>query len=583
MAPDGQEPSEDFLMKLNDLLSYRGPNDGGVATHGNVGFIHRNLQTHSIDIGHQPLSTSRKLSLILDGFISNYSKLYEDLSKNFTFESACPSEIIFPLYEAKGVEFSHHIKGMFACALFDGYAEELYLTRDISGVKPLYYTWIEKQFVFSSSLHALQSFKFSCESSDKSSIEPEMNTIGVKESLQYGAVLKNETIFKDIFTVHPGEILIIHDCKIIRSIEGDLKSLFSAPKKTLSEHKKNQIQWVEEQITKRSHRLSQSGIIVNQLGDYLVAAISDSLALSGVEKKGVVLSDQYQKEGSKQLYLRDDEVEILDEKAFWRFLPETILSMQDPYFQPDLVLETACLKAFSEKTKIIFSGFGADIAYGDKKTFRYAKRHDFLGGSLVPKQGRFSPFQDTPLFLGQWRQRLQNEVSLMKSCQKLSRIQKSQLIEYKSKFVKSHLSAYESIMAHNGVEAHCLFLEKESLETTFSLGESAKISNGLTGVGLYELMNDFFPQTQVIHSLHARRDILDSWLVNKASRIGTLVAHQPEIESLFSSEFVRLVFSCKTKKHISCAWALLMYALWHQAFIVKVDAIPDTLSFLSAR
>jgi hypothetical protein len=174
-------------------------------------------------------------------------------------------------------------------------------------------------------------------------------------------------------------------------------------------------------------------------------------------------------------------------------------------------------------------------------------------------------------------------VSTTKALPNTSRLQKAQLIYRDTVHQKTNLRTYESMMSKLGREAHCLFHEKELASLVLSYPDAMKCHHGQQGYLLYEMLRSRFGGNHPGLQFNFRQQTLDSWLQHKASRLGTLVAHQPEIEALFSNDFIRSVFSCKTKAHTRCAWALLIYAMWHQKAILGVKPIADTLSFLSSR
>ena len=57
------------------------------------------------------------------------------------FSTKSDSEIALGLYRKMGVEFTRHLRGEFAFALYDRTEDELLLLRDRFGVRPLFY-WV---------------------------------------------------------------------------------------------------------------------------------------------------------------------------------------------------------------------------------------------------------------------------------------------------------------------------------------------------------------------------------------------------------------------------------------------------------
>jgi asparagine synthase (glutamine-hydrolysing) len=107
-----------------------------------LAFGHRRLSIVDLSVlGHQPMSTTdRRYWLVYNGEIYNYLELAEELSSlGYTFTSHCDSEVILAAYANWGAESLHRLNGMFAFAIYDTAAGEVFLARDRFGIKPLYY------------------------------------------------------------------------------------------------------------------------------------------------------------------------------------------------------------------------------------------------------------------------------------------------------------------------------------------------------------------------------------------------------------------------------------------------------------
>jgi asparagine synthase (glutamine-hydrolysing) len=71
------------------------------------------------------------------------------------FQTNSDTEVILRQYEQDGAACLHKFNGMFALAIWDSKIKNLFIARDRMGVKPLYYYWDGKQFLFSSEIKAL--------------------------------------------------------------------------------------------------------------------------------------------------------------------------------------------------------------------------------------------------------------------------------------------------------------------------------------------------------------------------------------------------------------------------------------------
>jgi asparagine synthase (glutamine-hydrolysing) len=103
---------------------------------------HRRLSIIDLSVlGHQPMSTpDRRYWLVYNGEIYNYIELHDELAAlGYTFTSRCDSEVILAGYARWGADCLHRFNGMFAFAIYDTVAGEVFLARDRFGIKPLYY------------------------------------------------------------------------------------------------------------------------------------------------------------------------------------------------------------------------------------------------------------------------------------------------------------------------------------------------------------------------------------------------------------------------------------------------------------
>ncbi len=155
-----QTVREDQLIKVNQmnaLLSHRGPNGEGHYRDGQVSLAMRRLSVIDLNGGWQPLyNEDQSLVLLVNGEIYNYVELRRELSAaGHQFRTNGDCETIVHLYEDYGLDYVHHLRGMYAMALYDRKRQRLILTRDRMGEKPLYLWQNHEQLIFASELKAL--------------------------------------------------------------------------------------------------------------------------------------------------------------------------------------------------------------------------------------------------------------------------------------------------------------------------------------------------------------------------------------------------------------------------------------------
>lgn len=147
-----------LIEELNTLLIHRGPDDGGIEREDLCSLAHRRLSIIDLSAaGHQPfISDDQRYSMLFNGELYNYIELREDLKgQGVTFKSNSDTEVLLKMFERYGEKCLPKLNGMFAFAVYDRHAKRLFLARDRVGIKPLYYTFVDGIFYFSSETKAL--------------------------------------------------------------------------------------------------------------------------------------------------------------------------------------------------------------------------------------------------------------------------------------------------------------------------------------------------------------------------------------------------------------------------------------------
>lgn len=155
----GERPTDEGLLRrMNDSLTHRGPDGDGIFTAPGIGLGHRRLSIIDLEGGVQPMfDESGRVALVFNGEIYNFQTLREELiAKGHHFRTNSDSEVIIEGWKAWGTACVDHFEGMFAFALWDANARQLFLARDRLGKKPLYYaTLANGLLLFGSELKAL--------------------------------------------------------------------------------------------------------------------------------------------------------------------------------------------------------------------------------------------------------------------------------------------------------------------------------------------------------------------------------------------------------------------------------------------
>lgn len=200
-----REIDEKVLVKMNDTLVHRGPDDSGhiVRSIGNyqVGMAHRRLAILDLSsAGHQPMALDDNSVIVsYNGEIYNFQSIKDELIRlGYTFVSNCDTEVILKAYREWGLECIQRFNGMFAIALWDENKKEFYLIRDRMGVKPLYYYVFDNNIAFASELKALMEYPF---------FDKTINHNALALLVERRYITGPESIFLNTYKLEPGHLL----------------------------------------------------------------------------------------------------------------------------------------------------------------------------------------------------------------------------------------------------------------------------------------------------------------------------------------------------------------------------------------
>lgn len=138
-------------------LAHRGPDAQGVFTDDGVSLGHNRLSV--IDLSpeaNQPMfDVSRELAIVFNGEIYNFRELRGELEGKYAFRTQSDTEVLLAAYRQWGPKMVERLNGMFAFVIWNKRTQSFFCARDRLGIKPFYYFWDRKRFMFASELQAL--------------------------------------------------------------------------------------------------------------------------------------------------------------------------------------------------------------------------------------------------------------------------------------------------------------------------------------------------------------------------------------------------------------------------------------------
>jgi asparagine synthase (glutamine-hydrolysing) len=194
------------LKAMTDCITYRGPDGEGFYVKNQVALGHRRLSIIDLNTGSQPMfSDDGKKALVYNGEIYNYIELREELQQlGHGFKTQSDTEVLIKAYEEWGYNCQNKFNGMWAFALWDETKQELFLSRDRIGEKPLNYAVHNNTFVFGSEIKSILQFGLPKE------IRPELTEI----YLTLTNIPAPDTFYKGIYKLLPGHYLVVKDGRV---------------------------------------------------------------------------------------------------------------------------------------------------------------------------------------------------------------------------------------------------------------------------------------------------------------------------------------------------------------------------------
>jgi asparagine synthase (glutamine-hydrolysing) len=151
------------LVSMLQAMAHRGPDGEGARRFhcrgsGQQVFLgHRRLAIIDLEGAQQPMCDAQAgLALSFNGEIYNFRELRRELQGfGYRFSRDSDTEVLLRAYQHWGSEVAHHLRGMFAFAIWDARARRLFLARDRFGEKPMFLHEDRHGLYFASEIKAL--------------------------------------------------------------------------------------------------------------------------------------------------------------------------------------------------------------------------------------------------------------------------------------------------------------------------------------------------------------------------------------------------------------------------------------------
>ncbi len=419
---DGRPVSSPALRSMLRVIRHRGPDDGGFAlidrrqkrihsfsdtdcseeekhkspvlpddagNDASVGFGHRRFSIIDLSAaGHQPfVDNAAGLCLSFNGEIYNYVELRDELiAAGATFRSQSDTEVVLRAYQVWGTDCFARFHGFWALSLYDARRDQVIVSKDRLGKKPLYWAKLGSTVYFASEIKSLLEIPAIAA---QSSPNPRAVWLWCSERLRDTT---DETFFSNVHSLPPGTFAVVDD-----AFPNNLKRYWHFPQERLTEKDIS----IPEACTALREALFDAVRIRLRADVPLAVSLSGGMDSSAIVAIATKFSEQrlttFTIKYSDPRYNEEPFARAVAESCgvdyrvmepptqdFWRgALPYTYLQ-EEPYHSPHQQTGLGISAAMrDEGIKVCLHGAAGDELFaGYPPYFEYAQRDSWSAGRL---------------------------------------------------------------------------------------------------------------------------------------------------------------------------------------------------------
>ncbi len=547
-----KKPDKRIIKKVSKMekgLSHRGPDSSGFYSNKLIKLIHTRLSIVDLTGGSQPIENENYV-LIANGEIYNDPEIRKKIKK-YSFKSKSDSESIIAVYSEFGISGFEKLRGMYAFALYDKKKKILILNRDIFGIKPLYFSIIENGIIFSSEIGALKETNFE-------NLDVCRNKLAETLQLQYSS--GKNTIYKKIQRLRPGELIILEEGRIKKSLINKLfkenktptkindKYIYEAILESVSTHLRSDVPYC----------LFFSGGIDSMLIMYFMNIINSknrntaykiSIEGQGENKKSPI------NEISKEFNFDFNEI-FFSKKDFWELLPFAAKNIDEPIADYAIIPTFKLASEASKKYKVALTGEGGDELFGGygryKSKMRFLKRKYYKGAFDNLKSFRKC---DWDFEISQFKYKYNY----------LSSLQRFQAFDYENWLPNDLLVKLDRCLMTFGMEGRTPLVDKELFKKIFYIKDKEKTNRGL---GKYFVRKFLSSRIKKYNSFSRKEGFtipISEWISDKSKILEELLPKVEILHEFIKSEDIRNL--CKNveynKKLARPLWNIIFISIWY--------------------
>jgi asparagine synthase (glutamine-hydrolysing) len=496
-----------LIERMTSAMIHRGPDDDGYYRNlsSGVELGMRRLSIIDLQTGKQPIfNEDGSIAIVFNGEIYNYRELAQSLKRQgHQFATASDTETIVHAYEQYGRDVVHHLRGMFAFALWDERRQQLLLARDRLGIKPLYYAVLPERFLFASEVKSLL---------QDASLPRRLNPRAICEYMLFGFLVGDEQPLAGVHMLSPGSYA------------------------TFNRHTGLRVDqyWNPADIRPGAYSLAEGAdrlaeVLEDAVASHLVADVEVGITLSGGLDSSLVLAimarllgqhapeitafttgyglptdelpaarktaARYGVSAQERLIPFDEAISVL---------PQVVWHVEEPLPHVTSFSTFFWSRFIRDRLKVVLVGEGADELFGGYIQYRlfdlpwrwmptHVKRRLFRGGYLmpfVPEVKRLlnasvcPPEMVDEVYRSSYLGRLDGRRDLFDSLL---------LFELQTELPNSQLLRVDKLMMAHSVEARVPYLDHRVAELALSIPASLRRQRGVEKLVLRRAAEEYLP------------------------------------------------------------------------------------------
>jgi len=384
---------EAAMRRMLGAIRHRGPDDRGcelvARAAGEVWLGNTRLAIQDLSpAGHQPMRDPLTGNwIVINGEIYNHREVRRALpAPENGWRSSGDTETVLQAYAVWGRDCLSRLRGMFALAIWDEAAGELWCARDRMGIKPFYFHRDDKRFAFASEARALL---------DSGLVERRLNPRGLAGFVRFGSLPEPLSLIEGVESLPAGHWLRVREGKVVEGRNYWSPNPDSVNALPEAEIVKSVRQQLERAV--QEHLLSDvpvasflSGGIDSSIVTALAAQASSSpIKTFTVGFRDAELDESEYAQAVATRYSTDHQRVLLTDDEAIEMVSDAVAAMDLP--SADGVNTYVVSSAVARNgIKVVLSGLGGDELFGGYRSFKLLPQMERWASvaGLLPKRLR---------------------------------------------------------------------------------------------------------------------------------------------------------------------------------------------------